>query len=120
MFIYKCLFLYFYFQPLDAPIRPTVRLALPDLLCTLDKTPFLDNLRKILDKSPKRPPTIYNEQRHLVCTSSLLSLTNIKSLSFFFLTNTICFSSSANHEIHSTLGCYRVFTNDIIICCFAL
>lgn len=51
---------------MDAPVRPTVRNPLPDIICTLDKTPFLDNLRKILDKSPKRVPTIYNEQRHLV------------------------------------------------------
>lgn len=30
------------------------------------------------------------------------------------------FFSSANHEIHSTLGCFCVFGNDIIIRCFEL
>ncbi|XP_055296845.1 transmembrane protein 94 isoform X2 [Sitodiplosis mosellana] len=55
-------------QPLEAPVRPTVRSPLPDMICILERTPFLDNLRKILDKSPKRPPTIYNEQRHLLIT----------------------------------------------------
>ncbi|XP_031627987.1 transmembrane protein 94 isoform X2 [Contarinia nasturtii] len=55
-------------QPMDAPSRPKIRSPLPDIVCVLEKTPFLDNLRKILDKSPKRLPTIYNEQRHLLIT----------------------------------------------------
>lgn len=55
------------FQAREAPTRPTARTPFPDIICTLNKTPFLDNLRKILEKSPKRPPTIYNQQRHLVC-----------------------------------------------------
>lgn len=56
-------------QPLEVPVRPTVRTPLPDMICTLDTTPFLDNLRKFLDKSTKRPATIYNQQRHLVSSN---------------------------------------------------
>lgn len=55
---------------MEAPVRPTVRQPLPDLVCILSKTPYLENLTTILEKSLKRPPTIYNQQRHMVSPSN--------------------------------------------------
>ncbi|XP_011179883.2 transmembrane protein 94 isoform X3 [Zeugodacus cucurbitae] len=52
----------------DPPVRPLARAPLPDLVCTLQTTPFLDNLRVILGNSLKRPSTIYNQQRYLLVT----------------------------------------------------
>ncbi|XP_036318816.1 transmembrane protein 94 isoform X4 [Rhagoletis pomonella] len=52
----------------DPPVRPLARAPLPDLVCSLQTTPFLDNLRVILENSLKRPSTIYNQQRYLLVT----------------------------------------------------
>lgn len=52
--------------PMEAPAKPTARSPLPDLICTLEKTPYLNNLQTILEKFLKRPATIYNQQRYLV------------------------------------------------------
>ncbi|XP_032591882.1 transmembrane protein 94 [Drosophila grimshawi] len=52
----------------DPPVKPMARAPLPDLVCCLDRTPYLDNLRICLKNSLKRPPTIYNQQRYLLVT----------------------------------------------------
>ncbi|XP_053949035.1 transmembrane protein 94 isoform X3 [Anastrepha ludens] len=52
----------------DPPVRPLARAPLPDLVCSLQTTPFLDNLRVILENALKRPSTIYNQQRYLLVT----------------------------------------------------
>ncbi|KAH8298018.1 hypothetical protein KR018_004405 [Drosophila ironensis] len=52
----------------DPPVKPVARPPLPDLVCCLESTPFLDNLRVCLQNSLKRPPTIYNQQRYLLVT----------------------------------------------------
>lgn len=50
----------------DPPVKPVARPPLPDLVCCLESTPYLDNLVVCLKNSLKRPPTIYNQQRYLV------------------------------------------------------
>lgn len=50
----------------DAPMKPTARSPLPDLVCVLDKTPFIENLKTALNNFIKRPPTIFDQQRDLV------------------------------------------------------
>uniref|UniRef100_A0A6P4FP96 Transmembrane protein 94 isoform X1 n=1 Tax=Drosophila rhopaloa TaxID=1041015 RepID=A0A6P4FP96_DRORH len=52
----------------DPPVKPVARPPLPDLVCCLESTPYLDNLTICLKKSLKRPPTIYNQQRYLLVT----------------------------------------------------
>ncbi|KRG03523.1 transmembrane protein 94 isoform X2 [Drosophila mojavensis] len=52
----------------DPPVKPTARAPLPDLVCCLERTPYLENLRLCLKNSLKRPPTIYNQQRYLLVT----------------------------------------------------
>ncbi|XP_030383039.1 transmembrane protein 94 isoform X2 [Scaptodrosophila lebanonensis] len=52
----------------DPPVKPVARAPLPDLICCLERTPYLDNLRICLRNSLKRPPTIYNQQRYLLVT----------------------------------------------------
>ncbi|XP_030557326.1 transmembrane protein 94-like isoform X2 [Drosophila novamexicana] len=52
----------------DPPVKPMARAPLPDLVCCLERTPYLDNLRLCLKNSLKRPPTIYNQQRYLLVT----------------------------------------------------
>lgn len=63
---FKCGETYGLSTPMEAPTKPTARSPLPDLICTLEKTPYLVNLQIILDKFLKRPATIYNQQRYLV------------------------------------------------------
>ncbi|XP_037708893.1 transmembrane protein 94 isoform X1 [Drosophila subpulchrella] len=52
----------------DPPVKPVARPPLPDLVCSLESTPYLDNLTVCLKNSLKRPPTIYNQQRYLLVT----------------------------------------------------
>ncbi|KAH8328098.1 hypothetical protein KR067_003960 [Drosophila pandora] len=52
----------------DPPVKPVARPPLPDLVCCLESTPYLDNLIVCLKNSLKRPPTIYNQQRYLLVT----------------------------------------------------
>ncbi|XP_062120729.1 transmembrane protein 94 isoform X2 [Drosophila sulfurigaster albostrigata] len=52
----------------DPPVKPIARAPIPDLVCCLETTPYLDNLRLCLRNSLNRPPTIYNQQRYLLVT----------------------------------------------------
>ncbi|XP_037936476.1 transmembrane protein 94 isoform X2 [Teleopsis dalmanni] len=52
----------------DPPVKPVARAPLPDLICSLENTPYSEHLRTILENSLKRPPTIYNQQRYLLVT----------------------------------------------------
>lgn len=56
----------------DPPVKPVARAPIPDLVCCLESTPYLDNLRLCLRNSLNRPPTIYNQQRYLVSVTSLV------------------------------------------------
>lgn len=53
-------------QPVTSSMKPMVRTPSPDLICVLENTPYLDNLKLILLNSNRRPPTIYNQQRYVV------------------------------------------------------
>lgn len=53
-------------QLTDPPTKPVARSPLPNLVCCLEATPYLDNLKITLEEFLKRPPTIYNQQRYLV------------------------------------------------------
>ncbi|XP_023294328.2 transmembrane protein 94 isoform X5 [Lucilia cuprina] len=55
-------------QMAEPPVKPIARSPLPDLVCCLENTPYLTNLKLILENSLKRPPTIYNQQRYLLVT----------------------------------------------------
>ncbi|XP_075158243.1 transmembrane protein 94-like protein l(2)k05819 isoform X2 [Haematobia irritans] len=50
------------------PVKPVARTPLPDMVCCLENTPYLNNLKLILENCAKRPPTIYNQQRYLLVT----------------------------------------------------
>lgn len=50
----------------DPPIKPIAVQPLPDLLCVMEHTPFLDNLKLSLDKFLHRPATIHDRQRHIL------------------------------------------------------
>lgn len=50
----------------EPPMKPIARSPLPDMVCCLESTPYLGNLKLILENCSKRPPTIYNQQRYLV------------------------------------------------------
>ncbi|XP_034473456.1 transmembrane protein 94 isoform X4 [Drosophila innubila] len=52
----------------DPPVKPTARAPIPNLVCCLESTPYLDSLRLCLKNSLNRPPTIYNQQRYLLVT----------------------------------------------------
>ena len=53
-------------QSTDPPLKPVARSPLPDLICVLEVSPYIENLQISLDKFLERPPTIHNEQRHLM------------------------------------------------------
>lgn len=55
-------------NPLEAPLKPTARPPLPDLICILDKTPFCENLQTALNNFLNRPSTIYDQQRDSLVT----------------------------------------------------
>lgn len=55
----------------DAPSKPSAVQPLPDLLCVLEQTPFLDNLKHSLDNFLNRPPTFHNHQRHTLISTYL-------------------------------------------------
>jgi hypothetical protein len=63
---------------LEPPSKPTARIPMPDLICIMDTTPFLDNLKTSLDSFLTRPGTIYNQQRDFV-SYLLLVTTNFHS-----------------------------------------
>lgn len=53
-------------QPTDPPLKPVARSPLPDLICVLEVSPYIENLQISLDKFLDRPTTIHNEQRSLM------------------------------------------------------
>lgn len=46
------------------PKKPVAVQPLPDLVCVMTHTPFIDNLQLSLEKFLDRPPTIHDRQRH--------------------------------------------------------
>ncbi|KAJ6638088.1 Transmembrane protein [Pseudolycoriella hygida] len=56
------------FQPSDPPLKPTARAPLPDLVCIMQVTPYLETLKTSFKSFLKRPATIYNQQRCLLVT----------------------------------------------------
>lgn len=78
----------------DPPVKPVARAPIPDLVCCLESTPYLDNLRICLRNSLNRPPTIYNQQRYLV---------SVTSFSFISLNNNR-FLLAAGDQVYSAMG----------------
>ncbi|XP_053665688.1 transmembrane protein 94 [Anopheles marshallii] len=68
---FKCGETYGLQQPTDPPIKPIARTPLPDLVCVVEATPYLDILRKSLDSFLDRPKTIINLQRDLLVSRCL-------------------------------------------------
>ncbi|XP_055841697.1 transmembrane protein 94 isoform X1 [Episyrphus balteatus] len=69
----------------EPPLKPLARTPLPDIICCLENTPFLENLKIILEDSLKRPPTIYNQQRYLLATKYIQQWGFILSAGITFL-----------------------------------
>lgn len=87
-------------EPPPAPVKPIARNPFPDIVCCLETTPYLSNLKLILENCSKRPPTIYNQQRYLVrififilCPCPEILICN---LGFF----------SVGHKVYTTMGIY--------------
>lgn len=59
-------------QLTEPPTKPVARKPLPNLICCLETTPYLDQLKITMEEFLKRPPTIYNQQRYLVSCFSFL------------------------------------------------
>lgn len=47
-------------------VKPIAVTPLPDLVCVMEHTPFVDNLKMSLEKFLDRPPTIHDRQRHIL------------------------------------------------------
>lgn len=50
----------------DPPTKPIAVQPLPDIICVMEHTPFLNNLKLSLEKFLDRPPTIHDRQRHIL------------------------------------------------------
>uniref|UniRef100_A0A182XLP7 Cation-transporting P-type ATPase N-terminal domain-containing protein n=1 Tax=Anopheles quadriannulatus TaxID=34691 RepID=A0A182XLP7_ANOQN len=68
---FKCGETYGLQQPTEPPVKPIARSPLPDLVCAVEATPYLDILRKSLDCFLDRPKTIINQQRELLVSRCL-------------------------------------------------
>uniref|UniRef100_A0A182N110 Cation-transporting P-type ATPase C-terminal domain-containing protein n=1 Tax=Anopheles dirus TaxID=7168 RepID=A0A182N110_9DIPT len=68
---FKCGETYGLQQPTEPPVKPIARTPLPDLVCEIETTPYLDILRKSLDCFLARPKTIINLQRELLVSRCL-------------------------------------------------
>uniref|UniRef100_A0A182JHX8 Cation-transporting P-type ATPase C-terminal domain-containing protein n=1 Tax=Anopheles atroparvus TaxID=41427 RepID=A0A182JHX8_ANOAO len=68
---FKCGETYGLHQPTEQPVRPIARSPLPDLVCVVEASPYLDILRKSLDCFLHRPRTIINQQRELLVSHCL-------------------------------------------------
>lgn len=55
----------------DVPCKPIAIQPYPDLICVLEHTPVLDNLRLSLDNFLDRPQTFHNHQRHILINTYL-------------------------------------------------
>lgn len=58
-------------HPIEPPPKPAARPPLPDLVCILSRTPFIENLQTALGNFLNRPPTIYDQQRDLLIHCSM-------------------------------------------------
>ncbi|XP_055549680.1 transmembrane protein 94 isoform X2 [Wyeomyia smithii] len=68
---FKCGETYGLAQVMEPPKKPVARAPMPDLICVVEVTPFLDNLRTTLDNFLNRPTTIINQQRDLLITKCI-------------------------------------------------
>ncbi|XP_058443987.1 transmembrane protein 94 isoform X3 [Malaya genurostris] len=68
---FKCGETYGLAQAMDPPKKPIARAPIPDLICVVSVTPYLDNLRTTLDNFLDRPTTMINQQRNLLITKCI-------------------------------------------------
>lgn len=50
----------------DPPQKPIAVQPMPDIICVMDHTPFIDNLKLSLEKFLDRPATIHDRQRYIL------------------------------------------------------
>lgn len=70
----------------DPPIKPVAVQPLPDIICAMEHTPFLDNLRLSLEKFLERPSTIHDRQRHILINHYMQRYILIISILLIFST----------------------------------
>lgn len=51
------------------PKRPTARVPMPNLICIMDQTPYLENLQISIAQFLNKPQTIHNKQRNFLITN---------------------------------------------------
>lgn len=73
----------------DPPSKPIAVQPLPDIICEMEHTPFLENLKLSLDKFLDRPPTIHDRQRHILINHYMQTYIFILSLIVIFCTITL-------------------------------
>lgn len=73
----------------DPPTKPIAVQPLPDLICVMQHTPFLDNLKLSLDKFLHRPATIHDRQRHILMSHYMQRYIFVLSLIVIFTTITL-------------------------------
>lgn len=53
----------------NPPKRPTARVPMPNLICRMEGTPYLENLQITMKQFLDKPQTIHNQQRHFLVTN---------------------------------------------------
>lgn len=88
-------------QYTDVPNKPMAVQPLPDLLCVLEHTPFIDQLRHSLSKFLDRPQTSHNHQRHVLINTYLQKY--VFSIVLVIVTVTIILRSFDSYFIRGKL-----------------
>lgn len=64
----------------NPPKRPAARVPMPNLICVLNTTPYLENLTIALRQFLTKPQTIHDQQRHFLVTGCVQKWGTISSL----------------------------------------
>lgn len=73
----------------EAPTKPIAIQPLPDIVCKMEHTPFLDNLKLSLDKFLDRPATIHDRQRHILINHYMQRYIFVLTIILIFCTITL-------------------------------
>lgn len=73
----------------EPPTKPIAVQPLPDLICVMEHTPYLDNLKLSLDKFLHRPATIHDRQRQVLMSHYMQRYIFVLSLVVIFTTITL-------------------------------
>lgn len=94
----------------EAPSKPIAVQPFPDLMCVVEHTPFIDNLKLSLEIFLDRPPTFHNHQRNTLINIYLQKYVFIMVLALVICTiilrafDSYFFKGKVSHKSWSNIG----------------